>query len=48
MVVKIRDMQGLEVGQRPRLPGGGFILLSESVELNIKSVEQSLYHWKYD
>jgi len=42
MVVKIRDIQRLEVGQRPRVRG--VLWPFESVELNIESVEQSLYH----
>ena len=47
MVIKIRDMQRLEGGQRPQL-GGEVLLPSESAESNIELVEQSPYYWKYD
>jgi len=40
MVVKIRDKEATAAA--------GVLLPSESVELNIELVEQSLYHQKYD
>ena len=47
IVVEILNMQRLKGWQWPRLRGG-VLLPSKSVELNIKSVEQSLYYQKYD